>query len=340
MEESNKRVKYIDIAKGIAVICIILGHLGNDSINRVVFTFHVPIFFFITGYFISQNKPVKEFILGKFRTLIVPYIFTCLLIICLGTVEGFIKGKATTAFKTWVFASLYGAGDSYTQPFYIPAIGALWFLLATFWGCIFLRVSLSFNRYVRVVYIIILFLLGYYSKSICWFPFSIQAGACATLFMYLGWVVRGVKKYLVNMPQVIKYIGILLAIMIWHLFIRNFQSFWLVHCDVGGGLIDIIGCICACYIVLCISKLIENKTKFISYFLEFYGKTSILVLCVHIIELNLFPWWGLARELVQFGMPDSCQLLFVIISKIVIDLTCVYILSRIDFVRKLYVIKL
>ncbi|WP_207662353.1 acyltransferase family protein [Coprococcus comes] len=51
----NKRLQYIDIAKGIAMICIILGHMGNANINRVVFTFHVPIFFFITGYFIRIN---------------------------------------------------------------------------------------------------------------------------------------------------------------------------------------------------------------------------------------------------------------------------------------------
>ena len=33
----NKRLQYIDIAKGIAMICIILGHMGNANINRVVF---------------------------------------------------------------------------------------------------------------------------------------------------------------------------------------------------------------------------------------------------------------------------------------------------------------
>lgn len=55
MNESIKksRVQFLDIARGIAIICIILGHLNNSLINRVVFTFHVPIFFFITGYFMS-----------------------------------------------------------------------------------------------------------------------------------------------------------------------------------------------------------------------------------------------------------------------------------------------
>ena len=47
----NKRLQYIDIAKGIAMICIILGHMGNANINRVVFTFHVPIFFLYNRVF-------------------------------------------------------------------------------------------------------------------------------------------------------------------------------------------------------------------------------------------------------------------------------------------------
>ena len=44
-----KRVQYIDIARGIAILCIILGHQGISDVNRVVFTFHVPIFYFINN---------------------------------------------------------------------------------------------------------------------------------------------------------------------------------------------------------------------------------------------------------------------------------------------------
>lgn len=47
--KKSERLRYVDIAKGLAIICIIIGHLGNWNINRVVFTFHVPIFFMITA---------------------------------------------------------------------------------------------------------------------------------------------------------------------------------------------------------------------------------------------------------------------------------------------------
>ena len=41
--KARQRKSFIDIAKGIAIISIILGHLGVYQINRVVYTFHVPI---------------------------------------------------------------------------------------------------------------------------------------------------------------------------------------------------------------------------------------------------------------------------------------------------------
>ena len=83
--KEKNRVQYFDIARGIAMICIILGHLNNSLINRVVFTFHVPIFFFITGYFMNSKCGIKDYARNKLRTLIVPYIVTCIVIIILGT---------------------------------------------------------------------------------------------------------------------------------------------------------------------------------------------------------------------------------------------------------------
>lgn len=335
----KNRLRYIDIAKGIAIICIILGHLGDENINRVVFTFHVPIFFFITGYFTNSERNITEFAKNKLRTLIVPYIVTCLLIVILGTMDGWNKGNPLYALEYWSKASLYGAGTEHMELFFIPPIGALWFLWATFWGDLFLRVSLNFDKYLRVVFIASLFLFGYYSRRIFWFPLSIQAGACAALFMYIGWLLRGMKETIKNIPQEIKCFGIFFMAATWIAFIKNFQSFWLVNGDMGRGIVDIIGCMCACIIVICICKLIDVKLKLLSDFFAYFGRFSLLVLCVHIIELNLFDWWRFAGKFVQYGMPESWKLMFIIFVKITADLSIVYILSKISFVRKIYGIR-
>lgn len=332
--KSDERLQYIDIARGIAIICVILGHLGNPLITRVVFTFHVPLFFFITGYFTSSKRSVCDFIKNKARTLIVPYMITCMVIILIGTLEGFVLGDALGALKRWSYASVYGAGDSYTEPFYIPGIGAIWFLWATFWGSIFLRISLNFNKYIRLLFVAVMFATGYFSTNLFWFPLSIQAGACAFLFMYTGYLLHEIRSKM-GIPVKAEIVGIIPALVIWFFFIRDFQSFWLVHCDFGRGVWDVFGCMCACAVVVLISKHVISKVKVLANFLAYFGKHSILILCVHIVELNLFPWWQITGKLIEMGMPGKYQLFLVIIGKLIADLGIGYLLSRITFVRKI-----
>ena len=47
----------------------------------------------------------------------------------------------------------------------------------------------------------------------------------------------------------------------WYFFIKDFQSFWLVHCDIGRGIVDIFGSMCACAMVILISRTIDIKNE-------------------------------------------------------------------------------
>lgn len=332
----KKRLEFIDVAKGIGMICIILGHLAISSVNRVVFTFHVPIFFFITGYFLNNRRTVTDFIKNKARTLLIPYCITCLVIIALGTLKGALHGNAAEAAAKWIFASLYGAGDSYQEPFQIPGIGAIWFLWATFWGSGFLRISLQFSSKVRLLFIGALFAFGYWSRNLFWFPFSIQAGACAALFMYIGYLVHQMQDTWTKIPKEAKVFAGVFALITWIAFIQNFQSFWLVHCDVGRGIIDIFGCMCASAMVLLFSYCLEKKFHILAKPLAYFGKYSLILLCVHIVELDLFPWKSIIARMVTYGMPASLQLPVLIVAKLAADLFATWVLSHIRFVKKLF----
>ena len=54
----NRDLK-LDAIKFIMIFLVVLGHLGyNDyglGINRVIYSFHMPVFIFLSGYFTSQN---------------------------------------------------------------------------------------------------------------------------------------------------------------------------------------------------------------------------------------------------------------------------------------------
>ena len=88
---SEKRLRALDIAKGIAIILVVIGHAVPDAtthmgiqseglaiLNRLIYSFHMPLFFLISGYFVNtlaENQSRVSAIWKKFQRLMVPYIF-------------------------------------------------------------------------------------------------------------------------------------------------------------------------------------------------------------------------------------------------------------------------
>lgn len=59
------RLPYTDVAKGMGILCVIIGHMGNETINRIIFLFHMPLFFLISRYFLSNRLTPKEVYFGN-----------------------------------------------------------------------------------------------------------------------------------------------------------------------------------------------------------------------------------------------------------------------------------
>jgi fucose 4-O-acetylase-like acetyltransferase len=333
---NNSRIKCIDIARGIAIICIILGHLDVWAIVRIVFTFHVPIFFIITGYFTNTNNTIKSFIKKKFQTLIIPYIITCILTVVLAVIFNialYDSYNTRQVVKDWVYASLYGAGTYHYEPFFIKQIGAIWFLWATFWASIFLRLILKLKPSYRIIPVILLFAIGYLTKSV-WLPLSIQPGCCAVLFMYIGYLVNDAKVCLKSLASEIKITFTVLALCVWLYFIKDFQSFGFVICDFGRGVVDIFGCLCGCYIVTLVSFGIEKCSRLLTNILSFLGKYSIFMLCAHILELNLFPWYLITDSFAAHGISSNISLYVIIICKFIWAISFTVICSKSNLIRR------
>ena len=171
---------------------IVLGHLGVSSINRVVFTYHLPIFYLISGFFFHDTSgSYRDFIKYKGRRILLPYYFTCFLICMMAVAAAIWRGEdvGQSLFQK-ILASLYAAGDGYDEPFKIYSIGAIWFLWATFWGELFLKAAIRMKQGTRIFFVFLLFGLSIWSYKIIWLPLSIQAGICALLFMYIGHTLR------------------------------------------------------------------------------------------------------------------------------------------------------
>lgn len=80
------RKHYVDVAKGMAMLLVIVGHCHAyipQSINTIIYSFHMPLFFALTGITFNPDKyrTVKELIVKRIRSLLLPYVVLCLLLL-------------------------------------------------------------------------------------------------------------------------------------------------------------------------------------------------------------------------------------------------------------------
>ncbi|SFM56217.1 acyltransferase family protein [Methanolobus profundi] len=78
------RHQWIDSLKGFAIILVVIGHLNDvsEGLNTYIYSFHMPLFFFISGYLFNYQKYKNnsiQFIRKKINSLVIPY-FTFTLI--------------------------------------------------------------------------------------------------------------------------------------------------------------------------------------------------------------------------------------------------------------------
>ena len=88
------RILYLDLVKLFTIYLVILGHViammvnGNtigEQLNTIIYSFHMPLFMLLSGYFVSSStmkKPFGEFLITKTKQLLLPAA-TCAAIACI-----------------------------------------------------------------------------------------------------------------------------------------------------------------------------------------------------------------------------------------------------------------
>ena len=338
----KRRLHALDVARGIAMISIVLGNLGKSSISHVVFTYHLPIFYLIGGYFLDERSTMSAFLRKTARQLLLPYYFTCLIYLILGVISNLRKGIAwNDELSIRLQAVFYAAGDNWSSPFPIHRIGAIWFLWAMFWGTAMLKLLLKCKPAIRVATVCLVFAACQWSWHKLWLPLSIQAGGCGLLYLYLGYLLRKALTAvdLTGLSAEVKAAGMLLMLGMWLWTVYTFKGFWLVHCEIKNGMTDIIGSLCGCCLLVALSGFIDRKLRLLARWFAFYGRYSLLFLSIHLLEMSWMRYKKYFKVLIGrlgWQATDALYLAFVILLKLVLITGLMLALFRLPFIRRIY----
>lgn len=121
----KKRIQWIDVAKFLGIFSIYLGHLDAGLSFNFVFSYHVPLFFLISGCMENLNveKNFIKYFLIKVKKILIPFFVFSLIAIVIKIIE---TNASTTEVKNMLILLLKG---NIRNTFFA---GSLWFLSCLF----------------------------------------------------------------------------------------------------------------------------------------------------------------------------------------------------------------
>lgn len=159
MEKSKAHIMWIDWAKIIGIFLVTLGHGGlvGEEFKNFIYSFHMPLFFVISGYLYYQRSFVETFKRGL-KTLIIPYLLINLILLIYFSVLWIAKGMfSIEVVLSRVIPVFLGLG--YSTETLFPMSGPCWFIIVIFF--IQLLVSINSSRLYHIALMIFSIVLFY-----------------------------------------------------------------------------------------------------------------------------------------------------------------------------------
>lgn len=182
LSANNNRLDYIDIARAIGLILVIISHSVCPQYMFFSYQFFIPLFFILTGYTFTKFSIQKKVI-----RLLVPYSIFNILIIGLMWVSGIKEISMEN-----IVGVLYSRYSIYPDKIILMNIGnsPTWFLTAMFVSFCLLYPLIKYPQY-NVITIIVYFAITYI-LTLCpiLLPWSIDTAFILSIFIYIGILIK------------------------------------------------------------------------------------------------------------------------------------------------------
>lgn len=262
----SNRLNWLDIAKGIAILLMILGHTSIPSImSNFIWAFHMPLFFIASGWTTNWEKTdFRGFAKRKIRTLLVPFLVYSLVVLMIQI------SQEWNNFNDWIYNGWISL--------------ALWFIPVLFIGSLFAKLIYSMkNKHLVLV---------------CGFMFAVISGVLSFYKIQLPWTLSSVPlaTFLIIVGTELKRFNSIIAdSKLWHILLlflvtAGISYFWrldLCFNSILPFLPLIIGAIVGTLMIFMVSSRIEKHFKSVSILLQKVGKETYLIVAFSQIIIML-----------------------------------------------------
>ena len=266
-----QRLDYLDVAKGIGMFLVILGHcqMGRiGAVHSLIYSFHMPLFFFISGICFSNKYTFSSLAVKRFKQMILPTIY-------FSVISTLLVDGLGLHVEWWDWSKHF--------PFALWFLPVLYFTELSAW-VICNRIT---SRFCLVLFLFILIftphLLEKFSIEL---PYSIATIPIATFFSLIGYYL---KKYVLKINKHLWMLTILLAIFTVIVVRYGHVSIELASAHISPIAVSELAAFCGLSSCLCFSKGMINGggNQRIIQILILFGQNSLCLMLVHQLVMVL-----------------------------------------------------
>lgn len=293
--------KTVNIAKGLSIIAMVIGHvLSSDNILTIfIYKWHMPLFFFFSGYFFNEKKYTpKQFLLRKWRTICIPYIFWSLSILYLHNFLVFLHINDSSIYDFQKYKILtYRVIFEFRQ--YEALLGTFWFLVQLLIVNLLALLLLYVIRYLKgknilkyKVFILIISMMG--AIILCKYHIVIYYNFNYISLLAFCFFISG---YIAKDLNLLGKGKLFVAIIILIFSTPSFRE--MINLGYNEILFYFITAICGILIIYNISSAIE-RVDFIGNIYSYIGTNSLCIMILHfasfkIVTFLIMKYYGLSQ---------------------------------------------
>lgn len=293
--DNKKRLDWIDVARGIGIILVVFCHIYFDYTRTYIYSFLMPLFFFISGFFFSPQKfsTLKSLISNRSKTLLYPYFLWSIVL-----------------FLFWLFFDSVGSSKLNNAIGIFYASGGKdfmeWGIMLWFLPCLFLTEVLYYtiyrqSRLKNSIWVIVIVLLGYFITSHGFnnIPWSFNISLIMILFFHIGHELRYFLQG--KIFNVLHYLWLFPSVFIWLIASYYNGEIYTYKGQFNNPLLYLLSGVSGTASILLISHYIRNFKL-----LSLIGKNTLFIFIAHLRAFTVFK----LLQLYIFNIPITNSLVY------------------------------
>lgn len=344
---SATRQEWIDIARGIAILLVIVGHSGiSGELQHFLQPFRMPLFYITTGYLFNYQRH-RDALMGylgqRSRRLLLPYFVTAFFFLMVSLVvnQVTLHHQVNTPVKQFLAifignATTLNGGSDYTLVFDIP----LWFLACMTSASVIFIAQLHAFRHERtrlclVISSLVTALCGFLIGRRAFLPWNFDVAMVAQFFMVIGLLLRENAASFADRRIFVMFLVAYVCLS----FSGNFLDLNTRHYNDLGELF--VAGLTGTYIVYFLSRQLlkmagggDAGARWFVEVLGFFGRNTMVIMAFHFggsYLLTLINHFCLEGRL---EVTEHPPLMFT--AMLAASLTAVWVVSRVQGLRAIY----